>query len=80
MNVSARLGGGHGGERHIATMSAAASRLLSAYATQVEVYRRLKCGGSQLVRVEHVHVNEGGQAIIGNVTPGNKKHGDDESS
>ena len=29
--------------------------------------------GSQLVRVEHVHVHEGAQAIIGNVTPGNKK-------
>jgi hypothetical protein len=24
----------------------------------------------QLVRVEHVHINEGGQAIIGNVKPG----------
>jgi hypothetical protein len=23
--------------------------------------------GSQFVRVEHVHVNEGGQAVIGNV-------------
>jgi hypothetical protein len=27
----------------------------------------LRNGGSQLVRVEHVHVNEGGQALIGNV-------------
>jgi hypothetical protein len=24
-------------------------------------------GGSQFVRVEHVHVNEGGQAVIGNL-------------
>jgi hypothetical protein len=24
-------------------------------------------GGSQIVRVEHVHVNEGGHAVIGNV-------------
>jgi len=29
--------------------------------------RRLKNGGSQVVRVEHVHVNDGGQAVIGNV-------------
>ena len=29
--------------------------------------RRLRNGGSQVVRVEHVHVNEGGQALIGNV-------------
>ena len=37
------------------------------YATQVEALRRLKNGGSQVVRVEHVHVNEGGKALIGNV-------------
>jgi hypothetical protein len=29
--------------------------------------RRLRNGGSQFVRVEHVHVNEGGQAVIGNI-------------
>ncbi len=29
--------------------------------------RRRRHGGSQTLRVEHVHVNEGGQAIIGNV-------------
>ena len=36
------------------------------YATQVEVLRRLRNGGQQFVRVEHVHINDGGQAIIGN--------------
>jgi hypothetical protein len=40
---------------------------MRAYATQVEVLRRLRHGGQQVVRVEHVHVNEGGQAVIGNV-------------
>jgi hypothetical protein len=30
------------------------------YATQVEALRRLRNGGSQFVRVVHVHVNEGG--------------------
>jgi hypothetical protein len=29
--------------------------------------RRLRNGGSQFVRVEHVHVNDGGQAVIGAV-------------
>ena len=64
--------GGHGTDRNIAAKVSAAARLLRAYATQVEALRRLKNGGSQLVRVEHVHVNEGGQALIGNVksTPG----------
>ena len=42
--------------------------MLRAYAAQVEALRRLRNGGSQTVRVEHVYVNEGGQAIIGNVT------------
>jgi hypothetical protein len=36
-------------------------------AMQVEALRRLRNGGSQFVGVEHVHVNEGGQAVIGNV-------------
>jgi hypothetical protein len=41
-------------------------RLLRAYAAQVEALLRLRNGGSQIVRVEHVHVHEGGQAVIGN--------------
>jgi hypothetical protein len=40
---------------------------LRAYATQVETLRRLRSGGSQVVRVEHA-VSEGGQALIGNVS------------
>jgi hypothetical protein len=57
--------GGAAGERTVAAMASAAARLLRAYATQVEALRRLRNGGSQIVRVEHVHVNEGGQGIIG---------------
>jgi hypothetical protein len=41
------------------------TRLLRAYAIQVEALRRLR-NGSQFVRVEHAHISEGGQAIIGN--------------
>ncbi len=48
-------------------MASAAARLLRAYATQVEALRRLRNGGSQTLRVEHVHVHDGGQAVIGNV-------------
>ena len=62
MAVLSRLGGGHGPGRSVAAMASAAARLLRAYATQIEA---LRSGGSQLVRVEHVHVNEGGQAVIG---------------
>jgi hypothetical protein len=69
MAVLGRLGGTHGPDRNVAAMASAAARLLRAYATQVEALRRLRNGGSQFVRVEHVHVNEGGQAVIGNVKP-----------
>jgi hypothetical protein len=70
MAVLSRVRGAHGGDRSVAAMASAAARLLRAYATQVEALRRLRNGGSQTVRVEHVHVNEGGQAIIGNVQRG----------
>jgi hypothetical protein len=62
--------GGAAGDRTVAAMASAAARLLRAYATQVEALRRLRHGGSQTLRVEHVHVNEGGQALIGNVRSG----------
>jgi hypothetical protein len=67
MAVLGIIGGAHGPNRSVAAKAAAASRLLRAYTTQVEALRRLRNGGSQFVRVEHVHVNEGGQAVIGNV-------------
>ena len=69
MAVLSRLGGAAGGDRSVVAMASAAARLLRAYATQVEALRRLRNGGSQTVRIEHVHVNEGGQAVIGNLNP-----------
>ncbi len=69
MAVLARLGGGGGSEGRVVALGSAAARLLRAYSTQVEVFRRLRHGGNQYVRVEHVHVNDGGQAVIGNVKP-----------
>ena len=65
MSVLARIAGAHGGGRNGAMMASAASKLLRAYTTQVETLRRLRNGGSQFVRVEHVHVSDGGQAVIG---------------
>jgi hypothetical protein len=69
MAVLARLGGGGGSEHRVIALASTAARLLRAYSTQVEVFRRLRHGGNQYVRVEHVHVNDGGQAVIGNVKP-----------
>lgn len=67
MAVLSRAGGAHGGDRHVALMAAAGARLLRAFATQVETMRRMHNGGSQFIRVEHVHLEPGAQAIIGNV-------------
>jgi hypothetical protein len=53
----------------VLALGSAAARLLRAYSVQVEVFQRLRHGSQQLVRVEHVHINDGGQAIIGNVKP-----------
>ena len=45
----------------------AASRLSRTFATLVETLRRLRSGGSQVIRIERVDVRDGGQAVIGNV-------------
>lgn len=70
MAVLSRLGGGHGGDRHVALMAAAGARLLRAFATQVDAMRRLRNGSSQYMRIEHVHLEPGAQAVIGNMAKG----------
>jgi hypothetical protein len=45
-----------------------AVKLLRTYTAQVEALAKLKRGGEQTVRVEHVHVYPGGQAIVGAVS------------
>jgi hypothetical protein len=67
MAILGKLDSGFGTERRIALFASAAARLMKTFAMQVEVLRRLRNGGQQFVRVEHVHVNDGGQAVIGNV-------------
>jgi hypothetical protein len=44
------------------------ARLTKAFASQVDALAKLRRGGEQRVRVEHVHVYPGGQAIVGAVT------------
>jgi len=67
MAVLSRAGGAYGGDRHVAIMASAASKLLRAYAIQVETLRRLRAGGSQYMRVEHIHIESNAQAVIGNL-------------
>lgn len=45
-----------------------AIKLLRTYTTQTEALAKLRRGGEQTVRVEHVHVYPGAQAVVGNVT------------
>jgi hypothetical protein len=45
-----------------------AVKLLRTFTMQVEAMEKLRRGGEQTVRVEHVHVHSGGQAVVGNVT------------
>jgi len=44
------------------------NKLARTFASQMEALKRYRSGGHQTVRVERVTVNEGGQAIVGNVT------------
>ena len=58
---------------------ALATKLLRTFTSQTEALAKIKRGGEQTVRVEHVHVYQGGQAIVGAVS--NRKGeggGDDE--
>jgi hypothetical protein len=46
------------------------NKLARTFAAQMEALKRYRAGGQQKVTVEHVTVNEGGQAIVGSVTQG----------
>src|SRR4030095_11712082 len=58
------------GHRNVLAAATSARRLSRTFAILVETLRRLRSGGSQLIRIERVEVKEGGQAIIGNVQQG----------
>ena len=45
-------------------------KLLRTFIMQAEMLAKLRRGGGQTVRVEHVHVHAGGQAVVGNVEAG----------
>ncbi len=47
-----------------------AAKLTRANSAQVEALAKHRNKGRQKITIEHVHVYQGGQAIVGNVTPG----------
>lgn len=52
-------------------MSSAANKLSRTFMMQMEALNRYRGKGQQKMTVEHVHINSGGQAIIGNITKNN---------
>ena len=56
------------------------NKLARTFTAQVEALKRYRTGGEQRVVVEHVTVNKGGQAIVGNVTPGGRGSGKREAT
>lgn len=48
------------------------NKLARTYAAQVEALKKYRSAGEQTIKVQHVVVNEGGQAIVGNVDAGGR--------
>ena len=51
----------------------AAARLMDTYREGMVAIHRVKAGGRQTVTVQHVHVSDGGRAVIGAVRPSGTK-------
>lgn len=47
-----------------------ATKMLRTFIAQMEALKKYRTDGQQKMTVEHVHVNEGGQAIVGTVNQG----------
>jgi hypothetical protein len=56
--------------RVMAEYGTLATKLSRTMTTQIEALGKLRRGGEQTVRVEHVHVYQGGQAVVGVVNQG----------
>ncbi len=51
------------------------NKLARTYMAQMEALRKHRNGGKQTVVVQHVNVEDGGQAIVGNVVTGGAGNG-----
>jgi hypothetical protein len=47
-----------------------AAKMLRIVPAQVEAFKKYRGGGQQKVTVEHVHVHQGGQAVVGHIEAG----------
>lgn len=48
------------------------TKLMRTFATQMEAFKKYRTGGKQTIQVQHININEGGQAVVGDV---NKRGG-----
>jgi len=62
-----------------ARLTNAATRLMTTFQQGMLTLQKIRTGGSQTVTVQHVHVGEGGQAVIGNVQTGGRLAGGEET-
>ena len=46
------------------------NKLARTFASQVDALKKYRSAGEQTIKVQHVTVNDGGQAIVGNVSQG----------
>jgi hypothetical protein len=68
-NVMSRLSTG-GADRRVVMLATATSRLERAFHNALDTYYRLKRGHTQVIRVEKLEVQPGGQAVVGTVQKG----------
>jgi len=54
------------------------ARMMKAFHDGLTTLAKIRTGGNQTMTVQHVHVSEGGQAVIGNVSDGGRKRGEKE--
>ena len=76
LELVARTRGSIAGHRHegngikrLDVLGNLTNKFTRTYTMQVEALARKRRKGDQNIRVEHVHVHTGGQAIVGNVSP-----------
>jgi len=55
-------------------------KLARTFAVQMETLKRYRSGGEQKMTLQHVHVAEGGQAIVGNVSASASGEGQSEKT
>ena len=66
----AEVGGAPSSAPERDSLSSAFNKCARTFASQLEALKRHRAGGEQKVTMQHVSVNEGGQAIVGNVSQG----------